>query len=553
MKRYVSFAAAAIIAPAILASSARAAEFHVAISGSDKNSGDKAGPVAPVETASRPNIVVILGDDMGVGDVHALQPKHCKIPTPNLDRLAQEGMTFTDAHSGAAVCSPTRYGLLTGRYAWRTRLRTLVLWAYDPPLIAEDTLTVPALLKQQGYTTAAIGKWHLGANWPFVSAEKGKQLEGMAAEGKGKPEDFDWSKPITGGPVERGFDYYFGTFVPNQPPYCFIENRHPVGIPSNMWTGKSFVSLPGPMLPGWKFDEILPTITQKVVSYIGDRAMDKKPFFLYFAMTSPHEPIAPSKDWLGKSGINHVADYIMETDGMVGEVLNAISKNGLASNTLVIFTADNGANVLEIASMLKHGYLRSGPYRGYKQQIWEGGHHVPFIARWPGKIKAASKCDDVVCLTDIMATSAAITGAKLPPDAGVDSVNILPDLLGTATAPLREATVHQGCNGGLSIRQGKWKLICCPGGNQIFDSAGLSQPSDAKARKQGLPSVQLYDVSQDIAERMNVEAEHPDVVKRLTALLQKYIDNGRSTPGPKEKNDVPVKLFLKNAPNAHGE
>jgi arylsulfatase A len=489
-----------------------------------------------VSKPAQPNIVLILADDLGVGDVQCYF-KEGKIPTPNLDRLASQGMRFTDAHSGSAVCTPTRYGLLTGRYAWRTRLRTGVLQAYDPPLIAKDRLTLPSMLRQQGYTTACIGKWHLGWNWP---AKNGKK---------------DFTQPIANGPITRGFDYYFGTHVPNQPPYCFIENDRTIGVPSAMLdprTLPAYYHVPnaGPMLPGWKFDEILPKLDEKAVSYIGARAKDKKPFFLYFALTSPHEPVAPAKQWQGKSGINPVADFIMQTDAVVGDVLKALETNGLAGNTLLIFTADNGhCPYTGLEQLLKHGHYPSGPYRGYKADIWEGGHHEPFIAQWPGKIKPGTTCNDIICLTDLMATCADITGAKIPDDAGEDSVSILPALLGTATAPVREAIVHQGLNGALAIRQGKWKLEFCPGSNGY----GNAKPNDAEARKKGLSPIQLYDMSQDSGEKRNVQAEHPEIVKQLTQLLQKYVDDGRSTPGAKQKNDVPVRISLEKEPKAASE
>ncbi len=475
-----------------------------------------------------PNIIVILADDLGVGDVQCFF-KDGKIQTPNLDRLATQGMRFTEAHSGSSICSPSRYGILTGRYAWRTRLRSGVLKPFDTPLIESGRLTIPAMLRQQAYTTACIGKWHLGWNWPVTDGKR------------------DFTKPIADGPTARGgFDYYFGTDVPNYPPYCFIENDRTLGIPSAQLTPKevppSFhLSYPGAMLPGWKFDEILPTLDAKAVQYIADHASEKKPFFLCLTLTSPHEPIAPSKEWQGRSAINPVADFIMQTDAVAGDVIQAVEKYGISENTLVIFTADNGhCPYTGLEALLKYGHRPSGPYRGYKFDIWEGGHHIPFIARWPGKIKAGTTCDDPICLTDLMATFAEISGAKIPGNAGEDSVSILPDLLGTASTPVREALVHQSGDGNLAIRQGKWKLEFCPG------SGGWSAPKNAPARKQGLPEMQLYDTTEDVAEQRNVQAEHPEIVQRLTQLLQKYIDDGRSTPGPKQENDVLVKIVPGN-------
>jgi arylsulfatase A-like enzyme len=498
--------------------------------------------------SAKPNIIVILADDLGVGDVQCCF-KDGKIPTPNLDRLASQGMMFTNAHSGSAVCSPTRYGIQTGRYAWRTYLRGGVLNSYDAPLISADRLTLPAMLKQQGYATDCVGKWHLGWEWPFRTDTLRKTFgtgHNDGAPNHAEPKDFDWSQPIAGGPTTRGFDTYFGTHVPNQPPYGFIENDRFVGVPSVMFGGAAtlpayyYVDVLGPMVPGHKFEDILPAITQRATDVIAKRAAAKQPFFLYFALTSPHEPVAPSKPWLGKSGISPLADFIMQTDDTVGQVLQALEKSGTAQNTLVIFTADNGhCPYTDLNDLLKAGHRPSGPFRGYKADIWEGGHHEPFFARWPDKIKPGTTCDDMICLTDLMATCAAITGAKLPENAAEDSVNFLPDLLGTATSPCREAIVHQGLSGALAIRQGQWKLEYCPGSNG-YGSA--SPPGDDDARKQGLPEVQLYDMATDVAEQRNVQAEHPEIVNHLTQLLQKYIDDGRSTPGPKQKNDVPVKI-----------
>lgn len=361
----------------------------------------------------RPNIVYILADDFGYGDAKCFNPDG-KIPTPNIDRLAAEGMKFTDAHSGSAVCSPTRYGILTGRYAWRTKLRRGVLGPYDPPLIAAGRPTVASLLKANGYHTACIGKWHLGWDWPKVNGE------------------VVFDKPIAGGPTTRGFDYYFGTDVPNYPPYCFIHNDRTVGQPTGMKEVRDLNGRPGPSLPDWKFDAILPTLAAKAVDYIGERAKEKdKPFFLYFPLTSPHEPIAPSAKFRGKSGINDLADFFMESDWAVGEVLAALDKHELSANTLFFFTCDNGhATYTGLKPLTDAGHKVSGPYRGFKTDIWEGGHRVPFIARYPDKIKAGSTCDATICHTNLLATCLDVLGKPIPLDAAEDSFSIWPLLQG---------------------------------------------------------------------------------------------------------------------------
>ena len=473
-----------------------------------------------------PNIVFILADDLGYGDVHRSNPAHGKIATPQMDRLATQGMVFTDAHSGSSVCTPTRYGILTGRYAWRTRLQSFVLRPYDPPLIAADRLTVPKLLASRGYQTACIGKWHLGWNWPR----------------DGQKVLFD--HPIADGPTTRGFGYYFGTDVPNYPPYGFIKNDRLVAQPTDWFKGdrKMVLGTPGPIVPGWKFDQILPRLTEQAVQYISERAADKKPFFLYFALTSPHEPIAPSAAFRGKSSISPLADFIMETDWALGRVLAALQKHGLAEDTLVLFASDNGhAAYNDLKTLLDAGHWPSQRFRGYKADIWEGGHRIPFLARWPGVVKAGATCDQLVCLTDVMATCAELVGARLPDDAGEDSVSLLPILKGSTTGPRHEAVVHHSCSGRFSIRKGKWKLELCPGSG---DDGGISSspPSDATAVKLGLPAVQLYDMSRDDTERINVEEKHPEIVRQLTALLERYVNDGRSTPGAPQKNDVIVNI-----------
>ena len=461
--------------------------------------------------SSRPNIVYVLADDFGYGDAKCYNPEG-KIATPHIDRLAGEGMRFTDAHSGSAVCSPTRYGILTGRYAWRTKLRRGVLQPYDPPLIAADRLTVPKLLKQHGYHTACIGKWHLGWDWPKSGGEVA----------------FD--QPIAGGPTARGFDYYFGTHVPNHPPYCFIENDRTVGQPTAMKEVRDLNGRPGPMLPGWKFDAILPTLAERAVQYIDERAKSDQPFFLYLPLTSPHEPIAPSERFRGKSGISDLADFIMETDWALGEVLAALDKHKLTHNTLVFFTCDNGhAAYTGLPALQKAGHQVSGPLRGLKTDIWEGGHRVPFIVRWPGHVLAGATCDQTMCHTNLLATCAEMLGAKLPPDAGEDSASIAPLFAGeVAESSAPPPVVHQAANGTLAIRRGKWKLVL-----------GAPGPPDNPAAGD-----QLFDLAADLAETKNVAADQPQVATELAALLQKFIDYGRSTPGLTQKNDVAVPLRI---------
>jgi arylsulfatase A-like enzyme len=455
-----------------------------------------------------PNVVIILADDMGVGDVQALYPPG-KIPSPHLDRLAREGMAFTDAHSPSAVCTPTRYGLLTGRYSWRTRLQEWVIDAYEKPLIAEDRLTLPKLFKRHGYATACIGKWHLGWEWKG----EGERREMVA----------DFTAPIKGGPITRGFDYYFGTHVPNFPPFTYIENDRIVTQPTaqNKEDRSIVIGFDGaPMAPGWRFDRILPDITERAVAYIHEQAETPEPFFLFFSMTSPHEPVSPSDDFKGKSGIAPIADFVMETDWSAGQIVDALKNAGIADNTLVIFTADNGhSHYTGWDTLVEHGHQASGPYRGWKSQIWEGGHRVPFIASWPGKIEAGTENDKLVGLNDIMATCTAMLGDTLPDDAGEDSVNLLPLLLGTDSAPVRESLIHHDVRGNFSIRRGPWKLVVL-------------------AKKDVDPTFELYNLAEDIAESNEVSANYPAVVAELLALLDRHVALGRSTPGEPQLNDT---------------
>ena len=490
------------------------------------------------DAAAKPNFVYILCDDLGYGDVACLNPDG-KIKTPNMDRIAREGMIFTDAHSGSAVCSPTRYGIITGRYAWRTRLKNGVLGGLSPHLIEPDRLTVAGFLKQQGYHTAAIGKWHLGMDWVI---KEGKDVSESTIESREQVWNVDYSKPVRNGPNRVGFDYHFGISASlDMVPYTYIENDRVTALPTEdrdfplMLGREQGRCRQGPAAPGFEVEDVLPTLTRKAVEYIGQRAREAKagkPFFLYLPLNAPHTPIAPTKEWQGRSGLNHYGDFVMQTDWTVGQMLQALDDHGLAGNTLIILTSDNGCSPqAKFEELLAKGHNPSHTFRGHKADIFEGGHHIPFLVRWPGKVSPGAKCADTVCLTDLFATCADILGQKLPDSAAEDSVSILPDLLGTAKAPLRQATVHHSINGSFSLRQGNWKLELCP------DSGGWSQPRPGAKQAAGLPSIQLYDLGQDIGEQHNVQDKHPEVVQRLTALLQKYVDDGRSTPGPPRSNE----------------
>lgn len=457
--------------------------------------------------SKKPNIVFIMADDMGYGDLGCYNKKS-KIPTPNMDGLAAEGMRFTDAHSPSAVCTPTRYGVLTGRYCWRSRLKRGVLGGYSPALIDTNRMTVASMLKQHGYATACIGKWHLGL-------------------GNDKKTDYD--KPLVPGPNALGFDYFYG--IPaslDMTPYCYVENELPVEKPTlTIEAGKAIEDgwwRAGAIAPGFKHVEVLSRLTEKAVKYIDDHTNTSpdKPFFMYFPLPAPHCPIAPSDFVKGRSKAGGYGDFVVEVDWTVGQVVKALQRNGITGNTLIIVTSDNGSpgrtkikrdpySIIEI-----YGHYPNGDLRGIKADAWDGGHREPFIARWPGKIPAGATNDEIICLTDLMATCAAIVGEKLPCNAGEDSFNILPALLGQKlNKPIREAIVHHSLSGMFSIRQGKWKLIIGRG------SGGFTKPQRIKP-KPGEPKGQLYNLETDSKEANNIWLQHPDIVSRLTKLLNKY-------------------------------
>jgi arylsulfatase A-like enzyme len=466
-------------------------------------------------------------------------------------------MRFTDGHSSSGVCSPSRYALLTGRYHWRTRLQEGIVGVYGAPLIAPDRMTIGTLAKQHGYRTAAIGKWHLGWDWPIAREQRAllqaprKPAKDDEAKPDGNPlvateqQLAAWrdifSKPIAGGPTTRGFDTYFGTDVPNWPPYCFIENDRTVGIPSEFlpaenFKGRNLASIQGPALKDWKLECILPALGDRAVEFLTAAAKEPRPFLLYLPLTAPHTPLAVNEEWKGKSGLIPYADLVMETDAVIGRVLDALEKTGAAGHTLVVLTSDNGcAPYIGAPEMEKMGHFPSGPLRGYKADVWEGGHRVPFIVRWPGVAKPASTCGQLVQHADLMATFANVLEIKLPDDAGEDSFSLLPLLKG-GDQPVRDNAVNCSANGVPALRLGSWKLILAAG-------------SGGSAKVAGTHPVQLYNLADDIGETKNLAAEQPGRVAAMSALLETLIRDGRSTPGSPRKNDVAV-AFRRHIPQA---
>lgn len=500
------------------------------------------GPIAPAAersaaerpVAARPNIVYILADDLGYGDVRCFNAQG-KIATPHLDRLAAAGARFTDAHTSSAVCTPTRYGILTGRYNWRSRLQSGVLNGYSNRLIEPGRLTVAEYLRQHGYRTAGVGKWHLGMNWARKDGDRSRKIE--------TGWEIDYGRPIADGPLSVGFDDYFGISASlDMPPYLFIRRDRAEGIPT---VEKTFVRK-GPAVAEFEAIDVLPALVRTARSLIDTNAQAArggKPFFLYLPLSAPHAPIVPTPEWQGKSGLNAYGDFVMQVDAAVGQILASLESNGLADHTLVIFTSDNGCSpVAKYPELLAKGHDPSAGFRGTKADIFEGGHRVPLIVRWPGNVKPGTVSDQLVCLTDLFATCAEILGTHLPDTAAEDSVSFLPALLGTATGVLRTSIVHHSINGSFAIRQGSWKLILCP------DSGGWSAPRPGSDEAKGLPAVQLYDLSKDSAERHNVQADHPEIVERLTKQLEQLVASGRSTPGAAQRNDgSPIVLYKKTA------
>lgn len=462
-----------------------------------------------VRSEQRPNIVVILADDMGYGEVQALNPQYGKIKTPHLDKAIAEGLTFTDGHTGSSVCTPTRYGLMTGRYSWRTHLQWSVLKSGGESIVAKKTLTIADLAKAHGYKTALIGKWHLGMHFngePRVTVN-----------------DIKIGEVITEGPIDKGgFDTYHG----------FHNSAH-----MQMWIDNDKVA------QKLKPEQLLPNLTAKAVEYIEKRAQDKQPFFLYVAWNSPHGPVVPTAEWRGKSGINPHADFVMQTDDSYGQIMQALKKGGVWENTLVIYTSDNGTEQRSagIPKLTKAGHKPSAEFRGYKADIYEGGHRVPFIATWPNVTKAGTKTDKLVCLNDVLATMADIFEYELKEDEGVDSYSFLPLLKGE-NVQVRPDVINHSVYGYFAMRDQKWKLSVVNG------SGGFTKPEiDRERAKSGqkLSDIyQLHDMVNDPEEKINVADKHPEIVERLRQLLDKQIANGRSTPGKPQPNDADAKILV---------
>lgn len=471
---------------------------------------------AAASAQSKPNIVLIYADDLGYGDVSANFPEG-KIRTPSIDALARQGTLFTDAHSSSAICSPSRYALLTGRYHWRSFHN--IVESFEPPVFKDGEPTLPEMLRQAGYHTACVGKWHLGWDWGAIRVQGGP-----SGGGGGLPaEAFDWSRPIPGGPLARGFDHYYGDDVINFPPYTWIVDNQvqtpptePMRTPSKSPPEGDWETRPGPMAKDWDFAEVSPRLTRYAAEWIERQKNSQRPFFLYFALHAPHTPIIPAPEFRGKSGVGPYGDYVLEADAAVKAVMDALDRAGLAQNTIVIFSSDNGPERLAYPRLQQRGHRSMGPLRGLKRDIYEGGHRVPFIVRWPGQVPAGRVSAGLVSQIDLMATLAAVAGQELSPGVAEDSHNLLPLWKGEIEVSPRTALVYNTYANRFAIRRGPWVLINT---QQPFGSKVPSWFNEKFGYPETEPPVALYNLDQDLGQRQNLAAERPEEVAALRTLL----------------------------------
>lgn len=485
--------------------------------------------------AKTPNVLILYADDLGYGDLGCYY-EGSKIPTPHLDQLASEGMRFTDGHSSSGICTPSRYALLTGRHHWRDFHG--IVQAFGGSVFKKERLTLPEMLQEKGYHTGAIGKWHLGWDWDAVRNPGAKATEVTQWNRKKKqwgPEAFDWTKPIPDGPLAHGFDYYFGDTVINFPPYCWIENDKVVKAPDTIMDPEKWKPIkegkwecrPGPMTSDWDPYENIPTTTKKGVEFIKAQAATEKPFFLFFAYPAPHAPIIPNDKFDGKSKAGPYGDLVYETDDSIGQILKALKESGQEENTLVIFTADNGPEHYAYARDEKFDHWSAHPFRGLKRDIFEGGHHVPFIVKYPGVAKAGSVSDQLVSQIDIMATMASITGYELPDkNAAEDSHDLLPILKG-GTEVVRASHIHNTNKNSYAIRDGDWVLVAAKSGYHTGQWKGWEKKREYEPQSK---ESKLYNLKKDIGQRNDLADKHPEKVKEMTALLTKIREQGYSAP-----------------------
>jgi arylsulfatase A len=474
---------------------------------------------------NKPNIFIIYSDDHGYGDF-SLQNPESKIPTPHLDQLSKEGMRFTDAHSSSGVCTPSRYALLTGRYHWRQGEGIVNSWG--KPWFDKDRLTLPAMLREKGYRTACIGKWHLGWEW--------EAIRNVDVENPNHPDAHDWSKPVPGGPLDHGFDYYFGDDVPNFPPYTWIENDRILLAPTIPFTpipaptdaldgaerGEGHDCRPGPMVEGWRLDSVMPKLTEKTIEWIGQQSADK-PFFLYWAWTAPHTPVVPLEQYQGSTEAGAYGDYVHQIDAHLGQVLRALADNGFADNTLIIFSGDNGPESIAYPRIQNHGHYSMGSLRGLKQDVWEGGHRVPFIVRWPGVVEANTVNHELVSQIDVMATIASLVGYELSSNVAEDSHDLLPLLQGESVQSGRETLVHRTWRKPWGIRHGDWVYINAPTGSVQKEPEWRGYPPNPHEDW-------LNNIREDLSQQKNLVIEYPERAESLRTKLKDIRESSSTAP-----------------------
>jgi len=476
-----------------------------------------------------PNVVIIYADDMGYGDLNIQNPES-KIPTPHLDQLASEGMRFTDAHSSSGICSPSRYALLTGTYHWRRQHG--IVNSFGEPFFNESDITLPQVLRENGYTTACIGKWHLGWNWEFKNPPSGEVMQWGREVAVYFPDDIDWDKPVSGGPIDRGFDYYFGDGTINFPPYAWMENNRFIEAPTEVMDINdigyetkegNWEFRPGPKVKGWNPYQVLPTITEKAIEWIGQQT-DDKPFFLYFPLPSPHAPIIPNDEFDGKSTAGAYGDFVNQTDWVIGQVLKAIQDKGFEENTIVIFTSDNGPELYAFERGEKYGHFSMGPLRGLKRDVWEGGHRVPFIIKWPGHVLPGAVSEKLVSQIDIMATLVDLIGINLPAGAAPDSYHFLPSLSNNSDSiPQREVLIHNTMENRWAVRQGDWLYVTDSTGQHTKMPASFS---DLRGYVNYNTPGLLFNLREDPEQRKNLYNTNPELVKSMESLILADKANG---------------------------
>lgn len=465
---------------------------------------------------------------MGHGDM-GCNNAASRIPTPSLDELAGKGMRFTDAHAASSLCTPSRYSILTGRYCWRSRLRSGIVWPWDASLIEETRPTVAGFLRERGYRTACFGKWHLGWDWPTLGGVAPNDEIPFAQMGPVQQaarhafnERIDYASRIGGGPVDRGFDHYFGVDVPNFPPYAWFEDDRLTQTPT-VEKPATMYGDPGRMVPGWSLEAMVPEFTRRAIEWIERCATNAEPFFVYLPLTSPHSPIVPNDAFLGRSGCGRYGDFVCEVDGVVGQVVEALERTGVRDETLVVFTSDNGPEDRTAddegvyARARRSGHYSMGERRGIKRDAWEGGHRVPFVASWPGVVPEGSRCDQAVCLSDLFATCAELIDAPLGEGAAEDSVSMLPLLRGATDRPTRRSVVHQSGSGKLALRRGRWVCIDAASGGDVTEPDWFRVERGYGAHDQ---PAELFDLTDDPGQRCNRYADHPELAAEMLAELK---------------------------------